>query len=212
MARVGKVEVPALIPQRLVGSGVWRLVGVQRPQRFRLASLRQHRQRVEVQHLAAMPLQHRHEHLVAAFGALHQHRGGDRHHHTEDALPTNALTNVVDGQRRVRAERLVIRGQQFVVMCPARLGGQRGPEEVRQIGQRRAPGDRLPVDHRQCPSGPRFPEQHVVQAVVAVHQPHRVTIGRLGRQQPVKTGDQLLANLALFGRHGVGVPVGESGI
>ena len=69
---------------------------------------------VNVEHMLAMPLQHRHEHRIAALGALHQHRRDDGHHHPEEALPAHALANIGETDRRVGPERCVVGPQQLV--------------------------------------------------------------------------------------------------
>ena len=103
LTRVGEVEVPALVPQRFVGRGM--RAPRRRPAGVSGSAARtrfgQDGQRVGVEHMLAMPLQHRHEHLVAAVGALDEHRRDDRHHHPEEALPAHAVADVVEADRRV---------------------------------------------------------------------------------------------------------------
>ena len=127
-------------------------------------------QRIDVEHVLAVALQHHHEHLVATLGALDEHRRDDRHRHPEEARPADAVAHVVEADRRVRAEGVVVGAQQRVVLVAAGRDGQRAAEEVRDIGHRRTPGDGLPVHHRQRPVGAGLAEQHVVQPVVAVHE------------------------------------------
>ncbi|MFN0143825.1 MAG: hypothetical protein ACKVP6_10330 [Mycobacterium sp.] len=55
-----------------------------------------------------MPIQHGQEHLVAAFGAHHQHRGHDRHHDAEETLASHTLADIIERQRRVRAQPVVV--------------------------------------------------------------------------------------------------------
>ena len=40
----------------------------------------------------------------AAFGALHQHRRHDGHHHPEEALPAHTFADIRQGDRRIRPE------------------------------------------------------------------------------------------------------------
>ena len=74
---------------------------------------------IGVEHVLAVALHHRHEHLVAAVGALDQHRRDDRHRHPEEARPADALANVVEAHRRVRPQGVVVGAQQCVVMLAA---------------------------------------------------------------------------------------------
>ena len=146
---VGEVPVPALVPQRLVTGRVRRLIDRIRLQRRGCRGARQHVERPGVQYVAAMAIQHGQEHLIATVGALHQHRGDDRHHHPEETLSPHPLAHLVEGQGRVRAQAVVISTQQFAVMGSAILGLQRTPQEVGHVGHGGSPGDGLPIHHGQ---------------------------------------------------------------
>ena len=145
------------------------LVNDGRAQRFWSSRFGQRRQRVGVDDMLAVPAQHRHEHLVAARGALHEHRRDDRHHHPEEALPAHPVAHVVEADQSIRSEGVAVRLQQRLVVMAAHVVGQRAAEEVRDVGHCRTPCDGLPVHHRQRPVGAGLAEQHVVQAIVAVH-------------------------------------------
>ena len=127
-------------------------------------------QRVGVEHMLAMPLQHRHEHRVAAFGAFHQHRRHDGHHHPEEALPAHTFADIRQGDRRIRPECPVVVVQQRVVVFAPILHRQCTTEEIRQIGHRRSPGDRLPINDGQRACGTVRAEQQVVQPIVTMHK------------------------------------------
>ena len=189
---------------------------LRRSQRLRRHRSGQHRQRVGVEHVIAIPLQHRHEHPVAAVGALHQHRRDDRHHHAEKALAADTFGDLGEADRRLRPQRLVVSPQQFVVMLPTILRPQRAAEEVRQVRECRPPGNGLPIDHGQRAVGPGGPEQHVVQPVVTVHQALHPALRRhpllFRRQIAVERGDQAFAHDAVLRRDLVAVPVDETGV
>ena len=209
---VGEVEVPALAPQRF---GAWRvavLVVGAGPQRLRPRGLRQDRQRVGVEDVLAVTRDHRHEHLVTALGALDEHGRHDRHQHAEEALAAHAFADVVDSHAGRGAERLGVGGQQRVVVLAAPLDGQCAAEEVGDVGERRAPGDGLPVHDGQRPVGAGLAEQHVVEPVVAVDQAAwTVPLGFAG-QVGVEGLDQSLADLAVLLGDLVAIAFDESGV
>ncbi len=74
-----------------------------------------------VQDMAAVAFQHRQEHLVAALGAFDEHRRHHRHHHPREALMPDALADVLEADRRIRAQPFVIRAQQLLVVGAAIL-------------------------------------------------------------------------------------------
>ena len=159
-----------------------------------------------------MPAQHDQEHLVAALGALNEHGSDERHHHAEETLTPNAFANVIQADSGIRPQGVVIRAQQCVVVVAAHVVGQRAAEEVGDVGHRRPPGDGLPVDHGERPVGIRLPEQHVVQPVVAVHQPVHTARRLLLGAVRVETGNKPLTHLAMRRSDLVAVTFHEPGI
>ena len=157
----------------------------------------------------AVPFEHRHEHLVTTLCALHQHRGGDRHEHPEEALAAHAFADVGEAQRGVGSQGLVVDPQQLVVVVAAALNGQRAAEEVRRIRHGRTPRDGLPVDDGQRPVRGCLSEQHVVEAVVTVDQSLRMRGRRLLGHVGVERRDEAFAHLAVGGRDLVPVSVAE---
>ena len=71
-----------------------------RRKRFCHNRFRQDLQRLGIEDMLAVPPQHGHEHLVAAFRLNNKHRCNDRHHHAEKALSPHPLANVVETDRR----------------------------------------------------------------------------------------------------------------
>ena len=188
-----------------------RLVAGRRAERLDSGRRGQDRQCIGVQHMLAMPLQHGHEHRVAAFGALHQHRRHDRHHHSEEALPAHSLAHLGEADRRLGPERAVVAVQQRVVMLTAVRDRQRATQEVGQIGHRRTPGNRLPINHGQWAFRTGSTEQQVVQAVVAVDQAVDTVFGRLSGQVAVESADQSLAHQPMTHRDLFAVAIEETG-
>ena len=167
------VEVPALVPQRLRAGLVPALVsrvGAKRGQPP-AARLRQQLDGVEIERLLRIPRKPRHEHLIAALGAHHDHRGRDRHQQAVEAQPPVLLPAVLERQSPgpVRAERLVVDPEQLALGGPPRLDIQAAADEVGGVEHRRAPAHRLPVDHH----GVVAVEQQIVEAVVAMDETER---------------------------------------
>ena len=148
LCRIDEVGIPALAPQRFGGRGVCEFVLFRRSQRLRRHRIGQRRQRVGIEHMFAVPLQHRHEHPVAPLGALHQHRRDDRHHHAEKALPADTFADLGEADRRPRPQRLVISPQQCVVVLATILASaarSRGSKPSRSSpGPRRRSASRPP--------------------------------------------------------------------
>ena len=212
LLRVGEVEVPAFVPQRLVGRRVRALVPGRRRERLGGNRFGQDGQRIGVEHMLTVPLQHHHEHLVAAVGLCDEHRRDNRHHHPEEALSAHAVTDVVQADRRVWSEGVVVGPQQRLVVIAAQLVGQRAAEEIRDIGHRRTPRDGLPVHHCQRPVGAGLAEQHVVQPVVTVHKTVRALRRDFACDVGVEASDQALAHLAMLRRDLVAVALEEPGV
>ena len=210
LRRIGEVGVPALTPQRFGGGRVGAFVVLRRLQRLRGDRVGQCRQRVGVEHVIAVALQHGHEHPVAALGAFDQHGRDDGHHDAEKALPADAFGHVAEGEGRRRSQRLVVGPQQRVVVLPALLCRQGGAQEVGQVGHRRAPGNGLPIHDRQRTVGALGAEQHVVQPVVAMHQ--TLCLLRLLSQVAVECSNQAFAHRPVLRRDLVPVAVDETGV
>ena len=105
---------------------------------------------------------------------------------------------------------MVARQQPVAVRAPV-LDAQGAAEEVRDVGQRGPPPDRLPVDDGERPVRPVGAEQQVVEPVVAVHEP--VGAARLlvvGEVCVVARG-QPLAHPAVLGRDAALVALEEAG-
>ena len=212
LAEIGKVEVPALAPQRFVARRVAVLVLGAGPQRLRSRRWRQDRQRVGVENVLAVTRDHRHEHLVAALGALDEHRRHDRHQDAEEALAAHAFADVVDSHAGRGSERLGVGGQQRVVVLTASLDRQCAAEEVGDVGERRTPGDGLPVHDGQRPVGTGLAEQHVVEPVVAVDQAAWAVPLGFGGQVGVEGLDQPFADFPVLLGDLVAITLDESGV
>ena len=185
--------------QNSSGPGVRALVVGGRAEAVRARPRPAERPARRVEDVLAVPLQHGHEHLIAALGPLDEHGRHDRHHHAEEALAADPVADVVEIHRRMRAERLVVGTQERVVVVAARLDRQRTAEEVGHIGERRSPGDGLPVDHGQRPVGAGLAEQHVVEPVVTVDQAVHPVFCRFGGEVGVERGHQSLAHHPVLG-------------
>ena len=105
----------------------------------------------------------------------------------------------------------MVGSQQRVVVLPARLCRQGAAEEVGDIGECRSPRDGLPVHHGQRALGTGLPEEHVVEAVVAVDQSVHPVRRCLGGEVGVERADQTLAHHPMPRRDGVAESLGEPG-
>ena len=157
-----------------------------------------------------MPPQQGHEHLVATFGPLDEHRRDDRHHHAEKGLAADAFADIGQAQRAVVTQRGVVRTEQRVVVVAADVVGQCAAKEVRDVDQRRPPRDGLPVHDGQRAVGALLPEQHVVQPVVAMDEPvHGLgEVGLVG----VEARDHPLTHLAVLRRNLIPVTIQKPGV
>ena len=126
-------------------------------------------------------------------------------------MPPDAVANLFKGHRRGGPQTPVIGGQQFVVVRAPILRLEGAAQEIGDVGQGGAPGDRLPVHHRQVAQRTGPPEQHVVQSVVAMHQAFDPPVGILGGHIVIEAVHQALTDQALLGGDGVCVAVGEPG-
>ena len=181
LVRVGEVEVPALAPQRLVAGGCAASSSADRAEAVRrtaasgrIASASVSRTCWQCRRSMVMniwsPRSVRSTSIDDTIAIITPKKLWRRTPSRTSSRSTGATG----------AERFVVGPQQRVVVVAARLDRQRAAEEVGHIGQRRAPGDGLPVDHGQRPVGAGLAEQHVVEAVVAVDQALHPVFCRFG--------------------------------
>ena len=185
------------------------IVGCVGHQRRRLRSrLGQQGECVQVEDLLRVARDPGHEHVVAAVGADDHHRRGHRHHHTEEGGSTVGLPALLPGEvlDAVGEKLVVVEVDELLFVYAPILDAQAATEEVRGVGHRRPPGDRLPVDDHE---GPLLvvAEEQVVEAVVAVDEPE----GWSAVSAP-GIGDlhERAAHLEVFGSHARGIALFEA--
>jgi hypothetical protein len=177
-----------------------------RPQRRRAARAGrgQQRQRIEIDRLLGVAREPDEEHLVAALGALDDHRGADRHHQPVEHLAAVLLPADIpaEGLRAGQPQLVPVAPHQRLLRAASLLHRQRATDEVADVEHRRAPGHRLPVDDGAALTG----EQQVVQPEVAVHEPERRAAVERHR---VERGHEGAAQLGVLRRNVLAVALEE---
>ena len=111
-------------------------------------------ERVEVEDLLRVAGERRQEHVVAALGALDDHRRDHRHQDAEERLAAVPVPAVLPVESPDPVRRGGRRGIRARAPARARAGPRRDSEPPRKyddVGHHRAPADRLPVDDHELP-------------------------------------------------------------
>src|SRR5437763_5784433 len=163
---------------------------------------------VEVERVTAVPVGHRHEHVVAPRRLLDEHRRRHCHDESRERVAPVLLPAVVPGDVDTgRADAGVVLTHERVLVGAPLLEQQTRADEVAEIGDAGPVRDSLPVDHRDRRPALVGTEQQIVEAVVAVlHGERHGPVGEVDAE----SRDEPLAQLEHVGIESVAIAIAET--